>query len=149
MTIPSIYLQGLITCLVPFFMTTALALLFIILKAKELMNRILISFSLCVFLFQPAILKSLFEIIKCKDLYPDPGKSYIFNYMSEECYTSSYFKWIFLMVIPGFLFYVIIFPCFFSYYIKTSTIETGKKSIDVLRKNHILKQGFRKDKYYW
>ena len=128
-------------------MTTAIVILFLIVRAKELMNRILISFSLFVFLFQPAILKSLFEIIKCKDLYPNPGKSYIYSSMSAECYTWTYFKWIICMVLPGFLFYAILFPFLFSYYIKKSDVENS--SLDLLRKNHILKQGFKKEKYYW
>lgn len=147
--IPSIYLQALINCLIPFLMTSSLALLFVVLRKKELMNRILISFSFCVFLFQPAILKSLFEIVKCKHLYPDPGKSYIFSHMSEECYTHTYLKWIIFLVIPGFLFYTILFPFSFSFYIKTSARQSSSKSLDLLRKNHILKQGFRQDKYYW
>ena len=133
-------------CLIPLLMTTCLSALFIFSKKNELLNRILISFSFCVFLFQPAILRSLFEIVKCKHLYPYPGKSYIFSYMSEECYTQTYFKWIIFMVIPGFLFYALLFPLCFSLYIKKSATNN---SIDMLRKSHILKQGFRTDKYYW
>lgn len=67
--------------------------------------------------------------------------------MSAECYTWTYFKWIICMVLPGFLFYAILFPFLFSYYIKKSDVENS--SLDMLRKNHILKQGFKKEKYYW
>ena len=129
-------------------MTLTISFLFVLTKTTQLINKILISFSFCVFLFQPAILNALFEIVKCKDLYPDPGKSFIFNYMSEECYTENYFKWVFLMVIPGLLFYAILFPLFFNCYIKIGSIE-GKDPIDFLKLNYILKQGFRKDKCHW
>ena len=128
-------------------MTSLLSTYFIMFQRNELKNRILISFSLSIFIFQPAILKSLFEILKCKGMYPDPGKAYIFSDMSEECYTSTYYRWIFFLVIPAFLFYVILFPIFFNFYIKKN--DSGVKSIDLIRKNHILKLGFRKEKYYW
>ena len=69
--------------------------------------------------------------------------------MSEECYTRSYLRWIFIMVIPGFLIYALIFPFFFSYYMHSTANENMSNSIEMLRKNHILKQGFRKEKHYW
>ena len=136
-----------LNCLVPFIMTAFLSSYLIILKKKELKDRILIGFSIAIFLFQPAIIKSLLEILKCKGLYPDPGKSFIFSYMSEECYSWKYYKWVGIMVIPAFLLYCFVYPLSFYYYIKKN--QFGDKEDNFIRKNHIMKLGFIREKYQW
>lgn len=97
------------------------------------------------FLLQPTILESLFDILKCEKI----GEQY---YISKElltlCYDSQYKKWVAFLVVPSFLIYVIIFPCYL--FILVSSNNKKISSLEEFnQKVGFLIQGYKKSAFYW
>jgi len=147
---PSIYLESLIYSLFPFIITVLfiLYLRFLKLAKDQIWSRLLIAFSIIVCSLQSPIFSSFFEILLCDNFQSnDQSFSYIHTQLSERCYTSSYFIWVFYFIIPAFFFYGILLPSIsyiYIFYHRENLYET-----DVLNRIGFLINGYKKEKYFW
>lgn len=123
----------------PLFFLFLIALISCI-RDKKLLN-VFSRFSVIIFLFQPNIFKTLFDILTCTTLDPAPGKAYITKYLTEECYTMEYFFWIGVLVIPSFMFYAILFPIYTWFYTKNNLGDLNKVRLFI--------SNFGKQNFYW
>lgn len=101
----STYFKALIYSLLPFFLVLPILILFR--NQKKKWKKFLITISITLFLIQPAILESLFNIMKCTRISEN---HYLSKELSVLCYTSDYNQWVYFLVIPAFLFYIVGLP---------------------------------------
>lgn len=80
------------------------------LKSEKFPDFFLNIFFFFVFLYQPCIISSLFSILECVSFYPQPGGYYIKRYLNEKCFTNSHLAWVFILVLPALLVYLLLIP---------------------------------------
>ena len=127
--------------LFPLFVFTILSIFLIFKRVNELSLKIFLGLSISIFLFQPNVFKALFDILSCKNLSPEPGKSYISSNLTTECFTPYYFSWVGAMVIPAFLFYALIFPLVVWKY--------TKNNLSNIRKVKLFITDYGRNHFYW
>lgn len=135
----------------PFFLAlTFILFLFLKIKAmgiKEAVGSFVQATSISIFIFQPNIFQNLFGLLDCKSFEPQPGKSFIKNFLSEECFTNRYLIWIISFVLPTFLFYAVFEPITTLVYLYKNRRKL--KNTNFLVNMSFLIQGFDKTKFYW
>lgn len=111
------------------------------------MDKVIVVTFLSIYTFLPNIVRSLFDVLNCKSMYPDPGKSYIYTNLNKECYTDEYNTWIMYLVLPCCSFFLILVPLISIIYINKAKAKNSCK--EILEKLGFLLQSFGVDKYYW
>ena len=83
-------------------------------KLSNLYANLFCFLALSVFLFYPLILKSCFSLFSCWVIDPTEGVAYLRESPELACWQKSHLKFVFLVGIPGIVFWGVIFPvCFF------------------------------------
>jgi len=147
---PSIYLEGVVTTLLPPFMLLLFSLLFIALKNVFKLNEItfkdcfMVILIISIYSFQSTILNSLSEILDCIKI--DNDQFYISSYLLENCNSSRYLTWFYFFILPIMTIYTFIFPASAFFYIKYR-----KKHLyyNKLKAFGFLTNGYKKSKFYW
>ena len=135
----------------PFFLALSFIIFFFITKKKyekkETIRNFIQALKISIFIFQPNIFQNLFNLLDCKSFNPQPGKSFIRTFLSEECYTNQYQIWTLGFVLPTFLCYAIFEPLLtFLYLFKN---RPNFNNTRFLVKISFLIQGLDKSKFYW
>ena len=123
--------------------------LFFILTKKisktEGFQSLMIYCSISLFYFQSPIITAICEMLDCSQI----GEAkYLSKFLTESCTNNPrYFKWLTFMIVPNFLFYAIILPLIFFFYMKYHKSHLFRK--DVIYKIGFLLTGFSSEKYYW
>lgn len=136
------FIKALVNSLVPFFMIIFVGIFVRTIKKSK---RLLIAMDITLFLLQTTILQSLFNLLKCNKI--SDNNYFISDELLIPCYTKEYNKWIYYLVLPSLIVFVIIIPSFFL--IK---IWHGKKNLnneEFNKKIGFLIHGFKKSTYYW
>lgn len=100
-----------------------------------------------IFILQPNIFTNLFSIMDCRSFDPQPGKSYVRTFLTEECFTNNYWAWIIGFVIPTFLLYAFLEPLITLIYLYKNK-ENLKKTKFLVDMSFLI-QGFHKNSFYW
>ena len=141
---PSIFLKALVSTLIPVILTI-LSVIFT--RDKNKLDRVLVTVSISMFLFQPNIVQSLFDILNCTHI---SNVAYIYSEMKVVCYTDEYNEWIAFLVIPSLLIYVVVLPAYFFRKILIGNYrKKTEKNFDFMTKVGFLIHGFKKDFHYW
>ena len=110
-------------------------------KFELILTTIIIS----IYSFHANIIKSLMQLLDCREI--EPGTSYLYLELSEDCYSERYENWFFVIVIPFFFFYTILVPAlsYFYIYLRRETLY----NIEVMRKIGFLTMGYNSQNYLW
>lgn len=134
----STYFKALIYSILPFFLVLPILILFR--NQKKKWKKLLITISITLFLIQPAILESLFNILKCTKISDD---YYLSKDLSVLCYTRDYNQWVNFLVVPAFLFYIVGLPIVFI----VKFLIYKKK--DKIKKVALFTHGFQPKYFYF
>lgn len=140
----AIYFRALINSVMPIIFSIIFCLIFSLMK-KKLKKMILITASSTLFLLQPTILESLFDILNCESI---GGQYYIAKELLTFCYDSQYKKWVAFLVVPSFLIYAIIFPCYLFFLVSSNNKKIASLE-EFNQKVGFLIQGYKKSAFYW
>ena len=135
----NIYVKALAYSLIPVIMTILAGFMR---KSKN----ILVTLSITIFLMQPSILQSLFDILNCANVTND--SYYIFSEMRIACYTKEYNLWIYCLVIPSFLVYVVIIPGYFLLKVWIGLKIYSSHSLFMAKVGFLI-HGFKREAFIW
>ena len=125
------------TLIFPLILSITLFIILGIKKKQVTLSNILMNFYVAFFIMNQNIFSKLFELITCSSFQFDKlsrGK-YLKNYLGIECYDNFHYLWIYLIIIPCFIFYGVIVPI--------STIIFAYKNRDELKiEKNIIKYDF-------
>lgn len=125
-----------------------MSIYFIIKRKTNIVKEMISCFFFSLFLLSPTIFTSLFDLLNCKEY--DMGnyiKNFMYNYPENECYTNSYYNWIFFLVVPSLVIYALILPLtslIYLFNIKNLLINNDKNYKDV----EFLIRGYKRQKFY-
>ena len=106
---------------------------------------VLTTITISIYSFHANIIKSLMQLLDCREI--EPGTSYLYLELSEDCYGERYENWFFVIVIPFFFFYTILIPAlsYFYIYLRRETLY----NLEVMRKIGFLTMGYNSQNYLW
>ena len=143
-----VYQEFVIACLLPFVYFVLfygiIRLHYRVLK-ESFSNYVMISASLFIlFYVQPDLFSRMIKLISCIRI----GKSdYLLANVNHLCYTSEFYKWIFILVLPAMIVYLIGIPFSFFFIIYKNRLLLNDPMI--LLKYEYLILEYKKSKYYW
>lgn len=116
-------------------------------------NNYITAVIITIFLIHPSIVQQTFSLMNCKQLGARDEDWYLIDFMTEQCWTSRHFVFVFLVAIPMLIFYVLGMPLFVLYRLRKHRLELQKpfKSINrnVVQRYHFLFKGYEAKFYYW
>ena len=121
----------------PFILSIFLFIIIGIKKKRFMISQIFMNFFIAFFIMNQAIFSKLFELITCSSFQFDEDLKgeYLSNYLGIECYDNFHYLWIYLLIIPSFIFYGMIVPI--------STIIFAYRNKDELKiEENIIKYDF-------
>eukprot|EP01016_Furgasonia_blochmanni_P000956 TRINITY_DN10321_c0_g1_i2.p1 TRINITY_DN10321_c0_g1~~TRINITY_DN10321_c0_g1_i2.p1 ORF type:complete len:420 (+),score=-3.46 TRINITY_DN10321_c0_g1_i2:125-1384(+) len=142
------YQKLLYICLMPYAVLAATALAWLSYKLvfkKQILEKMLASMIIIVFILQPSLVKIVFQAMSCLTLENGPNLIKRAPYLL--CYDETHVKWIIFLYIPTLLIWILIFPLF-----ALSVIHRNRKQLDTPRmklKYLFLYNGYTSDRYYW
>jgi hypothetical protein len=112
---------------------------------ERLVDSIIVPLLTAIYICNQNILKSLMQLLDCREL--DPGTSYLYTNMTENCNSDDYKAWLYFLIIPFFFFYALIVPSIS--YIFMFTRRKTLFDIRNMKKIGFLVIGLNQKNYLW
>lgn len=133
---------------IAFIVIMSIGFLFYNLKKKSpltaLFQKILVYFAITILFFHSNIVNTIANFFNCIDVEEN---SYIFAYLIESCDSENYRYWRNSAAIPGFIFYVVLFPTsLFLYMFKNREYLLDE---EVISKVGFMMHGYSPENFYW
>lgn len=110
----------------------------------SLLQKTLVMFSIVIVFFHSNIVNTIASFFNCIDIEKN---SYIFAYLIESCDSENYQYWRNSAAIPGFIFYVVLFPAIlFAYMFKN---RDSLLDPHVISKVGFMMHGYSPEHFYW
>lgn len=140
-SISPIFILPLFFILTSLLLITPIIVVQLCLNIKEKIKFLLLIFSMLVFIFQPVIFKTCFEILSCRSFFPQPAKWVLNSDFTIDCYDKFYFFWIGVIIIPSILFYGFIFPVF--------SWRKAQQKVDLWKESLIFSVEYGNKYFFW
>ncbi len=128
---------------------------------RTIMDKVILSSSIIMFIVYPSVTKSLFKLVSCRDnLTPANGITYLVNDLELQCYTPMHIVFVLCVGLPGLILYIIGFPLssIFAMYGGHTSKSKNKGETDSnkfawsdrsLFRYSMFLNGYKVEKYYW
>lgn len=107
-------------------------------------ERFFITSILVIIFFMPTIINTCAQFLNCTEI---DGDHYITNYLNESCTSNKYLTWNYALILPGFLFFFVIFPGMILIYMIKNKNHLFSKN--VLYKVGYMIKGYKSERFYW
>lgn len=111
----------------------------------------ILTFTILVSSMQGSIFSSFFEILNCESFESESNEEFYFisSYLSERCYTETYKKWVYFMLLPTLSFYILVLPSIaYIYMYKQFREKKINSEINIMYIGFLI-NGYRKQKIFW
>ena len=115
-------------------------------KSEEtILQSIFVPLLTAIYICHQNILKFLMQLIDCREL--DPGTSYLYSNMTENCQSEDYKRWLYFLIIPFFVFYALFVPSisYLFMFVQRKTLF----DIKIMKKIGFLAIGLNDKNYLW